>query len=159
MQDDALSGFDLFVPCKEPDRERARRLVLKIIRMIDEGLAQSTDKKGFLNILEYYAGMIHQYVLYALGLTEGDECARNCPGWMMYFLDHSGVFLDHPRTQGDRLVAHPYDMRLRDVDALVSAVKSAGLDMYLTGSSEYFPGSTFKVVIYRPESALKGGRL
>ena len=34
-------------------------------------------------------------------------------------------------------------------------MKGAGLDVYLAGSSEYFPGSTFKVVIYRPESALK----
>jgi len=63
-------------------------------------------------------------------------------GRLPFFVDHFFY------SQGDVFVSEPYEMSLRDLKALIAFCESHGLDAKILGFSRWFPGRTFRVVVY-----------
>ena len=65
--------------------------------------------------------------------------------------------LDHPRmwrtSDGELFAtADPYNLRLEDLEPLLTISRELGLDVRLDGQSIYYPGHTFNITITRSGS-------
>jgi len=61
--------------------------------------------------------------------------------------------LDHERRYKDVAIYQPYDAVGAELLVLLNACEQAGLVVDISGISRYWPGSTFRIAIYRPEDA------
>jgi|SRR5208282_5685872 len=80
-----------------------------------------------------------------------------CPDWFEEILnelqrDHRAG-LDHERHYKSVAFLQPYDAEGDKLAALLAACFKRGFKVHLKGSSYYSPGSTFSIVVYRPEDA------
>jgi len=55
--------------------------------------------------------------------------------------------MDHARSMGHYLIAHPYTLGLPDLRKLLDACEKRNLELVISGTSEYFPAHTLKISI------------
>ena len=89
----------------------------------------------------------------------------NTPEWFDEFIESMGGEFkfrgdggfDHPRGYKNVAVLQPYHARGEALLELLSACKEHGLKVYISGRTNYYPGSTFTIVIYKPEDEQQMG--
>jgi hypothetical protein len=78
------------------------------------------------------------------------------PVWFDEFIgglsiDRYKAGLDHQRHYGNVAVFQPYKAEGRHLLSFLSACEAAGLSVDISGISNYWPGTTFRIAVYRPE--------
>ena len=78
----------------------------------------------------------------------------------IYFIGKTG-FLDHTFIQnkpnlylfihGKCLVSEPYHLTMKDVKELIKFCEENGLNFYIDGLSQHYPGHTLRIVIWKGE--------
>jgi hypothetical protein len=142
-----FSGFGLYKKQKDEAREEARLLALNVLKEVEEKYKTLKGSEEYLHGVYYYLGAVMKYVLYLAGQEEGNYLSRGTALWKRNLVEELSYILDHPRTQGEYLISHPYSLRLSDLEKIVNVCKTRNLDLVVSGESEYFPGYTFKITI------------
>jgi hypothetical protein len=78
------------------------------------------------------------------------------PVWFEEFIERLSVNtykagLDHQRHYKNVAIFQPYKAQGKDLLALLTACEAAGLIVDISGISNYWPGTTFRIAIYRPD--------
>ncbi len=144
-----VNQFGLFQHGRDEVTELARVTSIKILDDLDQLLSkmQQDQRKVFLNFMYYNFGALMKYLLYRAGESEGRRPSNHEAKWVQDSLGILGRTLDHPRLQNKSLVAHPYNWNKEDIEKLLATINRYGLNCYIHGESEYFPGHTFKVTL------------
>ena len=80
----------------------------------------------------------------------------SAPVWFDKFIETLSISkynagLDHERHYKNIAVFQPYRAEGKALYALLAACEAAGLIVDISGISSYWPGTTFRIAIYRPE--------
>jgi hypothetical protein len=78
------------------------------------------------------------------------------PAWFEEFIEPLPIIrhkagLDHERHYKNIAIFQPYHAHGKDLLALLTACEAAGWIVNISGTSNYWPGTSFRIAIYRPE--------